>query len=203
MATTTATATANDARTRLLDAAVEVVRRKGLNATTVDDLCRTAGVTKGAFFHHFASKEAFAVAAAGHWAVTTSAMFADADYHDLDDPLDRILGYLDLRASLIVGGPAEYSCLVGTMTQEIFESNPDIRAACAASMLGHADTLVDDLRAALDRVGSNLDADDLARYTQVVLQGAFVVGKATDEPGVVLDSIAHLRRYLVAVLAPD
>ena len=50
------------ARVRLLDAGVDVIRARGLNATTVDELCAAAGVTKGAFFHHFDSKESFAVA---------------------------------------------------------------------------------------------------------------------------------------------
>jgi TetR/AcrR family transcriptional regulator, transcriptional repressor for nem operon len=40
-----------------------------------------AGVTKGAFFHHFESKEALGVAAAAYWAETTSALFATAPYH--------------------------------------------------------------------------------------------------------------------------
>src|SRR5258706_10825028 len=112
------------ARTLLLDAAVEIIRTKGLNATTVDELCARAGVTKGAFFHHFPSKEALAVAAAGHWSETTGALFASASYHDHGDPVDRIFGYLDLRAHLIVGAPAEYTCLVGTMAQEAFETRP-------------------------------------------------------------------------------
>lgn len=52
------------ARARLLDAAVETIRTKGYSATTVDELCAAAGVTKGAFFHHFDTKEDLAVAAA-------------------------------------------------------------------------------------------------------------------------------------------
>ena len=75
------------ARTRLLDAARDTIRRSGYATTSVDELCQAAAVTKGAFFHHFKSKEALGVAAARHWAETTSALFADAPYHDHDDPL--------------------------------------------------------------------------------------------------------------------
>src|SRR5262249_15170520 len=56
-----------DARARLLDTAVQVIRTQGYTASTVDDICRAAGLTKGAFFHHFKSKEDLAVAAATHF----------------------------------------------------------------------------------------------------------------------------------------
>ncbi len=52
------------AKSKLLEAAIVLIRTKGFAGTSVDDLCTAAGVTKGAFFHHFASKEALGVAAA-------------------------------------------------------------------------------------------------------------------------------------------
>ncbi len=50
-------------RTKLLEAARDVIRGQGYAATTVDDICKAAGVTKGGFFHHFASMDALAKAA--------------------------------------------------------------------------------------------------------------------------------------------
>src|ERR1700709_1328619 len=94
---------AHTARTRLLDAALRIVREKGFHATTVDELCAAAGVTKGAFFHHFRSKEDLGVAAAQHWSKVTSGLFAEAPYHAPDDPFDRVMGYLDFRSALIRG----------------------------------------------------------------------------------------------------
>jgi TetR/AcrR family transcriptional repressor of nem operon len=185
------------ARRRLLDAAVRVIRTKGLSATSVDELCAAAGVTKGAFFHHFESKQALAVAAAEHWSERTGALFAAADYHGVADPIDRVFAYLDLRAGLIVGSPADYTCLVGTMAQEAFATDPEIRDACAASIFGHAHTLEPDLDAALEAAGrpAGFDAAGLARYTQAVLQGAFVLSKASNDPALVTEAIDHLRRY--------
>jgi TetR/AcrR family transcriptional repressor of nem operon len=77
------------ARDKLLDAARDEIRKRGYAATSVDALCAAAGVTKGAFFHHFPSKGALGAAAADHWGETTAAMFEGAPYHRPDDPRAR------------------------------------------------------------------------------------------------------------------
>ncbi|MCW5966529.1 MAG: TetR/AcrR family transcriptional regulator, partial [Bryobacterales bacterium] len=139
-----------DARTRLLEAARDVIRTQGFAGTSVDDLCGYAGVTKGAFFHHFKSKEELGVAAAEYWTKTTSALFAAAAYHGLDDPLERVLAYIDFRRSILTGNLAEFTCLAGTMVQETFSESEAIRSACAGSIFGHAETLQVDIQAGLD-----------------------------------------------------
>lgn len=186
------------ARTRLLEAARDIIRAQGFAATTVDDLCKSAGVTKGAFFHHFESKEALGVAAAAYWAETTSAFFAAAPYHTHADPLARLLGYLDFRKEIIQGDLAEFTCLVGTMAQEVYGSHPAIREACAASIFGHAATLEPDIAAAMDARGIKADwtPASLAAHTQAVLQGAFILAKATGDRAIARDSVDHLKRYI-------
>lgn len=187
-----------DARTRLLEAARDVIRRKGFAATSVDDLCQSAGVTKGAFFHHFMTKDALGVAAANFWAETTSALFASAPYHEPDDPLDRVLAYLDFRKGIIGGETFEYTCLVGTMTQEVHDSAPAIRDACAASIFDHAATLEADIEAARKQrnIAADWTAESLARHTQAVLQGGFILAKASGDPDLARESVDHLIRYV-------
>lgn len=185
-----------DARTRLLDTALDVIREKGFGATTVDELCRRSEVTKGAFFHHFASKERLGVAAAEHWAETTTGFFVAAPYHESEDALGRVLAYVAFRRSIIQGACAEFSCLVGTMAQEVHGDWPAIRDACGASILGHAATLEADFATALAERGVDGDAAGLARYTQVVVQGAFVVAKAGDDPELAREALGHLDTYL-------
>lgn len=193
-----------DARVRLLQAARSVIRAKGFAATTVDDLCAAAGVTKGAFFHHFPSKEALGVAAAAFWAETTTAFFEAAPYHQPADPLDRVLAYVDFRKSIIEGDLAEFTCLVGTMVQEAYGSHPAIRDACAASIFGHATTLEPDIAAAMRARGIAADwtPASLARHTQAVLQGAFILAKATGDRAVALESVDHLKRYIALLFRP-
>ncbi|MEQ8749771.1 MAG: TetR/AcrR family transcriptional regulator [Amphiplicatus sp.] len=186
------------AREKLLAAALGLIRLNGFAATSVDALCAEAGVTKGAFFHHFASKEALGVAAAAHWSEVTGALFRDASYHEHADPLDRIFAYLEFRRALIRGAPAEFTCLVGTMVQERFAQSDAIRAACAESIFGHAETLEADFEAAIAAAGleGEADARSLARHTQAALQGGFILAKASGGPAAAADSVDHLRRYL-------
>ena len=192
------------ARTKLLDATLAMVRRKGFSATSVDELCKEAGVTKGAFFHHFDSKEALGVAAAGYWSETTGAMFAASPYHEIDDPLERVLGYVQLRRDLLDGETAEYTCLAGTMVQEAYASNPAIRDACKTSIFGHAETLEDDIQAAMDAHGltPGWTARSLALHTQAVLQGAFILAKASGDRSVAEEMVDHLARYIRLLFPP-
>ena len=185
------------ARERLLIAARDLIRRQGFAATSVDELCRAAGVTKGAFFHHFPSKEALGVAAAQYWSTTTGGFFAAAPYHAHPDPLGRVLAYIDFRAEIVAGGIEEFTCLAGTLAQEVWESSPAIAAACAESITRHAATLEADIAAAAAARGlSGLDPRGLALHTQAVLQGGFVLAKATGDAEAARAAAAHLRRYV-------
>ena len=193
------TATAKpDAKSKLLDAALSVIRSKGYSATTVDELCAAAGVTKGAFFHHFKSKDALGVAAADYWSETTGAMFAAAPYHDHANPLDRVLAYVAFRKAMLQGGVPEFTCLVGTMVQEVYGTSPAIRDACDRSISNHAATLEADIEAAMSERGMSPDwsAKSLALHTQTVLQGAFILAKAKGSAVVAAESVDHLIRYL-------
>ena len=192
------------AKTKILDAALMVIRAKGYAATTVDDLCAASDVTKGAFFHHFKSKDDLAVAAVEHWSKVTGELFEAAPYHRHADPLQRVLGYLEFRKQLLTGEVAEFTCLVGTMVQETFESSPAIRAACDASISGHAAKIETDIAEAMRQRGLRAEwtAKSLALHTQAVLQGAFILAKAKDDAKIAAASIDHLRRYIEYLFNP-
>jgi TetR/AcrR family transcriptional repressor of nem operon len=84
------------------------------------------------------------------------------------------------------------------MVQETYDSNPAIRDACAHSITGHAATIERDIRAAIAKHGIKpaWTAASLALYTQAVLQGAFILAKATGSAKVAADAVDHLRRYV-------
>ncbi len=187
------------ARTRILGSALQLIRQHGYEATTVDDLCRAAGVTKGAFFHHFKSKEELAVTATQFWTEVTGQLFASAPYHAYEDPLDQLIAYVDFRARLLEGRTLpECTCLLGTMAQEVFDSHPAIREACFEGISTHADHVAQMIRAAKARHApeATWSEDSLALHTQTVIQGAFIMAKAGNDVALAADSIRHLRRYI-------
>jgi len=185
-------------KAKFLDAALQVIRAKGYTATRIEDVCEAAGLTKGSFFHHFESKEELAVAAAEHFARMADRLFAAAPYQRQTDPLDKVLGYVDFRRSLLQGALPDFTCLLGTMVQEVYETNPAIRAACERHIVAHAGAVEAMLRDAKTKHApkARWDPQGLALFTQAVIQGAFVLAKAKGGPEVAAGSLAHLRSYL-------
>jgi len=198
------TQTQHESKTKLLDAALHVIREKGYAATTVDDICRAAGVTKGSFFHHFKSKDELALSAAAHWGTTTEGFFASAPYRRAEDPLERLLGYIDFRAEILRGDLPDYTCLLGTLVQETYATHPHIRSACETALAAHVATLAEDIEAAkrLYAPEASWSADSLGYYIQAVLQGAFIFAKARQGPEVIRECLVHLRRYLEMLFGP-
>jgi TetR/AcrR family transcriptional regulator, transcriptional repressor for nem operon len=190
-----------NSKERLLSAAIDVIRVKGYAMTRVDDIASAAGVTKGSFFHHFATKEACAREAAVYWSTRSQAEFAGSRHRDAASPVARVLAYVDFRMSLLAGPVARYTCYVGTVLQEVHDTHPELAADSAASLLAQAVLLEGDLEAALG--AERGEAHDLAIHIEATIQGALLIAKAKGGSKSARSSLAHLRRYLVFRLQRD
>lgn len=188
----------HESKAKFLDAALHVIRARGYTATRIEDICEAAGLTKGSFFHHFESKEELAIEAAAHFARMADRLFESAPYQQAKDPLQKLLGYVDFRRSLLQGELPDFTCLLGTMVQEVYETSPAIRAACERHIVAHAAAVAQMVREAKSKYAPRApwDPESLGLFTQAVMQGAFVLAKAKGGPEVAADSLTHLRRYL-------
>lgn len=190
-------------RDRLLDAAITLFRARGYEGASVESLCAAAGVTKGAFFHHFRSKEDLALAAAAQFVIWLEALFDRAGWRDHSDPRDRLLAYVDTRIAILGGDVPRFTCLLGALVQDTYGTHPAIRAACEAGIRGHGAMLEADIAAAMHaRDLSGFTVESLALHIQAVVQGAFVLAKATGGPAPAAEALRHLRRYLELLFAP-
>jgi TetR/AcrR family transcriptional repressor of nem operon len=194
-----------ETRGRLLAAATDVIRGKGYTATTVDDICAAAGLTKGSFFHHFDSKEALGIAAVEQFGAMADALFGAAPYQKNDDPRARIFGYIDMRIAMLRGDIAQYTCLLGTTVQEVYATHPQLRAACDRMLSEHVAALTRDLAAAKARYApaAPWTPESVGYFMQCVLQGGFIFAKAQHNPKVAAASLGHLRDYLATLLEHD
>jgi TetR/AcrR family transcriptional repressor of nem operon len=90
------------------------------------------------------------------------------------------------------------------MVQEVYETCPDIRDACDASISSHAAKVEADIAEAMKAhdVRTDWTARSLALHTQAVLQGAFILAKAKGSAEVAAASVDHLRRYVELLFRP-
>jgi TetR/AcrR family transcriptional regulator, transcriptional repressor for nem operon len=194
---------AETAKEGLVRAATELMLRNGYVATTVDEICVAAGVTKGAFFHHFQSKEALAQTCLHEWPKRLGELHRAAAYRALDDPVARLFGAIDLMSDLFQRPEVQKSCLAGTTVQEVSETNPVLREAAQACFVkgqSFFQSLLDD---ACRSRGITLDTASLANHWMCTMQGALLMWKASRDHRVISESFTHLRNYFERLLSTN
>ena len=84
---------------RLLEAATRLFSEQGYNASGVAEICAAAGVSKGAFYHHFASKQAVFLALLEEWLARLDAAFASVRL-DASQVPQAVVGMADMAAAM-------------------------------------------------------------------------------------------------------
>ena len=186
----------SETRTKLLDAAEELMLTRGYVAASVDGICSAAGLTKGSFFHYFKNKEELGKVLLRRFAERQSAAFAGA-CSEIEDPLERVYCMVDCA---IQGSrsPDMKGCLIGTFAQEISETHPELREICHASFEGFAASVGRDLVAAKERHApdADFDAQGLGAYFLSIAQGSMLMLKTHSEPATMERNLLHFREYL-------
>jgi TetR/AcrR family transcriptional repressor of nem operon len=189
-------------RERLLEAAHGLVMEQGFAGTTVDAVLAEAGATKGAFFHHFPSKDDLGRALLDRYAR------ADAEHLERTmerverlsgDPLQRLLLFVALlEEETDAESAGEPGCLFASFLYERQLVDEATRRLIADSMRLWRDRLSATIRAAAEAHPPvrEIDADALADQLLTVVEGAFVLSRALDDPGVVSRQLRQYRDHL-------
>ena len=189
----------SETKRHLIEAGIALMRRKGFNATSVDEICHAAEVTKGAFFHYFKSKEDLAKAAITWFQENKVNDFANAPFRKLADPLDRVLGRLDyLKESYCGENRLIKGCLFGMFAQEMSFINPALRGLCQDAFMQASADVARDLTEAktLHAPDASFDPKNVAMLYVSIVQGSLMLAKTSEDNRVILENLDQFRSYL-------
>jgi TetR/AcrR family transcriptional repressor of nem operon len=169
-------------REEIVEAAVDQFHTKGFSAAGVKDITDAAGVPKGSFYNHFASKEALGVVALERYGA--SRRLRELAAVDVA-PLARLREHFEFLRDEITDYGFTRGCLFGNFGTEVVDHSDGIRAAVDGSLsawmglIGQAIT-----EAQRDgAIRTELDPPTLARFVVNAWEGAVIgvrVGRSQD-----------------------
>lgn len=188
-----------ETKRKLVDAGARLMRTRGYNATTVDDICADAGVTKGGFFHYFKSKDDVAQAALAYFHEARVREYEAAPFRKLSDPLDRVFGRLDfVKETYCEKNQVTKGCLIGVFAQELAFTNPEIRDVCQNFFSRLIRDFSGDLAEAkaAHAPDAKFDPKAVAQVYLAMVQGSMMLAKSAGNNDVLRDNIEQFRDYL-------
>lgn len=193
----------NDTKRALLEAGIKLMRVRGYSATTVDDICAEAKVTKGGFFHYFKSKEDIAREAAAYFTAEKSKEIMGAAFRKLPDPLARIYGRLEFVQDYFRSAKQiNRGCLVGAFAQETALTYPHLKEACRLAFTEWTKDFEVDLAEAKALYAPKADFEPvkIARLYLSIFQGSLIMAKTEDDTDALIENITEFRRYLISLM---
>lgn len=168
-------------REKLVMAAVQLILRQGFVATSVDQICREAGVTKGGFFHHFENKDAIGLAAAQGWFDYVTSIYTQSMEGADPDPLKQLHAFFDALDAFTRDSGRLCACVVGMVSQEMALVHPGFQSAAAVHFTAWTEGVEKLLVAAKEKHPPVIDFDPerVAWFVNSLWQGSIVVAKAT------------------------
>ena len=181
-------------RTSILKTARTLMLKYGYAATSIDDICSKAGVTKGSLYHFFATKEELGLAVLNGYYEEGVGRVARGAYAEMKDPYQRLLGLFDHLEAI---GPELWrdGCLMGNFACELAESSPLIRRRVAEIF----EELVNRLAPVFRPIArGGREAAELAEQTLMVIEGAVIMARAHDDPRRIASGLRRFRHMIEA-----
>ncbi len=184
-------------RTSILTTARDLMLKYGYAATSVDDICSKAGVTKGSFYHFFQTKEDLGLAVLNGFYEDGVARVTGGAYAAMPDPYRRLSGLFDHLEAI---GPQLWrnGCLMGNFACELAESSHTIRRRVAEIFEDLVNRWVPLFRPV---ARSPREAAALAEQALMVIEGAVVMARAHDDPSRIAAGLRRFRRTVEARIA--
>ena len=172
---------------------------KGFTRSSVDEICRRAGTTKGAFFHHFENKQEVGLLALDRFAqLLTDSLQNGAT---AEDPTQRLLDYLD-RAMLVGDSVPPYpTCLLAVLTLELAAANPTFRSASHKAFGRWLDDVEKLINEAAIASKKDLKPRELAELFVATLEGSLIMARARGDHAIIEKNVASFREYMRLALS--
>lgn len=189
-------------RERILDAAQNLILDRGYVGMTVDHVLDEVGITKGAFFHHFKTKDDLAKALLRRFADKDAQIYAETRERAeklSDDPLEQVLIFVRLFEEMFEGLTEPYpGCLFASYIYELQQFDEETRTLIRDSFRKWRELLKEKFEVIARKYPPRVEVDaaSLADVFTVVLEGAFISSKALDEPQLIGEQLRHFRNYL-------
>lgn len=199
-------------RERILDAAESIILGNGFSAASIDRVLAAGGLTKGAFFYHFPSKDALIQSLIERYvareARDLSETMARAE-RMARDPLQQLLIALgliieDAEARLRVSGPNP-GCLYGSYAYEVGTVAPRNLEILRQSTLDYRHRIREKLDEIVARRPPRLetDLDTLADGLLVAFEGGLILGRVLGEPMATVQHLRHYRNHLELLFSDE
>lgn len=195
-------------RELLLAAAKKHVMSKGFAGTSIDDILKDTGLTKGAFFHHFKGGKAdLARQLVEDYAAKDLAMFVDWDRQSRegsDDPLEQVILFLKYFEDYISDSedPAP-GCMYAVYTYESSQFDPEVLDVVSDTLRKWTSINVRKFQDILDRYepAMPVTARQLAEMIVSIVEGGLVLQRAHGDTDTTRRQSEQFRNYL-ALLFP-
>lgn len=189
-------------RDSILDAAQEQILEKGYGGTSVDAILSQTGVTKGAFFHHFPTKQDLAYAIIERYAAADRAMldeFVERASEIASDPLHRLLIVIGLyQDSMGVRNDPTKGCIFAAYGYQSGVFGERTSEVVTDSFAYWLDVIGGMFQEAIDAHPPRKDvsAQDLAMTALTIFQGGLSLSKNFNNPDLLAVQLRHFRSQL-------